>query len=230
MSTLAELRTRARQRADAVGNNFFTDAEINDYVNVGLGELHDLLVSKFEDYYVSSVSFSLVADQSTYSFSSISLSGFYKLLGVDAVQGSDTVRVKRFSFPDRNLYQSDSAIYSDKGYANYQYAIRGESVEFIPTPGSTDTIKLWYVPSYTKLSSDGATTSNSVELNWEEYAVLVAAIKMRQKEETSTGALERDLERITARIEEASRNRDVAEPFGITDEDTGTTYHSRWGF
>ena len=230
MSTLAELRTRARQRADAVGNNFFTDAEINDYVNIGLGELHDLLVNKFEDYYVSSVSFSLVADQTTYTFSAIGLSDFYKLLGVDAVQGGDTVRVKRFSFPDRNIFQSDVALHNSRGYADYEYAIRGETVEFIPTPTSTDTIKLYYIPSYTKLSSDSATVSNSIELNWEEYAVLVAAIKMRQKEETSTAALERDLERITARIEDAARNRDAAEPFGITDETSGILPYSRWGF
>ena len=230
MSTLAELRTRARQRADAVGNNFFTDAEINDYVNIGLGELHDLLVNKFEDYYVSSVSFSLVADQTTYTFSAIGLSDFYKLLGVDAVQGGDTVRVKRFSFPDRNIFQSAVALHNSRGYSDYEYAIRGETVEFIPTPTSTDTIKLYYIPSYTKLSSDSATVSNSIELNWEEYAVLVAAIKMRQKEETSTAALERDLERITARIEDAARNRDAAEPFGITDETSGILPYSRWGF
>ena len=229
MSTLSELRTRARRRADAVGNNFFADAEINDYINIGLGELHDLLVSKYEDYYVSSVSFTLTSGTSTYAFSAISLSDFYKLLGVDAVQGNDTVRVKKFNFADRNRYQADVSIYSSKGYADYEYAIRGESIEFIPEPTSADSIKIWYVPSCTKLTSDSATVSNSIELNWEEYAVLVAAIKMRQKEETSTAALERDLERITARIEEAARNRDAAEPFGITDETSGVMPYYRWG-
>jgi hypothetical protein len=67
-------------------------------------------------------------------------------------------------------------------------------------------------------------------LNWEEYAVLVAATKMLQKEETSTAALERDLDRITARIEDASRERDVGEPFGVTDETSGALPYSRWGF
>ena len=229
MSTLSELRTRARRRADAVGNDFFADAEVNDYINIGLGELHDLLVSKYEDYYVSSVSFTLTSGTSTYAFSAISLSDFYKLLGVDAVQGNDTVRIKRFNFADRNRYQAAVSVYSSKGYADYEYAIRGESIEFIPEPTSTDSIKIWYVPSCTKLTSDGATVSSSIELNWEEYAVLVAAIKMRQKEETSTAALERDLERITARIEEASRNRDTAEPFGITDETSGVAPYYRWG-
>ena len=44
---------------------------------------------------------------------------------------------------------------------------------------------------------------------------------MRQKEETSTKPLELEHDKITARIENAARNRDAGEPFGITDEDMG---------
>jgi len=108
MSTLLQLRTRARQRADAVGNNFFTDAEITDLINVGLGELHDMLVNTYEDYFVSSQTFSLVADQTTYTLASMSITALYKLLGLDVAQSGDTFRMKRFSFSDRNKYKSDS--------------------------------------------------------------------------------------------------------------------------
>lgn len=229
MSTLSDLRTRARQRADAVGNNFFSDSEIDVYINTGLGELHDLLVTKFEDYYVSNLSFPLEANKSTYNFSAIGLGNFYKLLGVDAVQGGDSIRVKRFSFPDRNRFQADVALYNSRGYAAYEYAIRGDALEFIPTPLSAETIKVWYVPQFTKLTEDTSSVDSRIMLNWEEYAVLVAATKMRQKEETSTAALEREIERVTARIEDASRERDVGEPFGITDDSVGVLSSSRWG-
>lgn len=222
MSTLAELRTRARRRADAVGNDFFPDAEVNDYINTGLGELHDLLVSKQEDYYVNTLSFSLVSGQSTYSFSSISLSSFYKLLAMDSKQGSDTFRVKRFDFPDRNRFQSDLAFHNSRGYSDYEYSIRGNSFEFIPNPSSADVVTIYYVPRFEKLSGDSSSVSSEIMLNWEEYAVVSAAIKMREKEETSTTSLEKSLDRVTARIEEAAKNRDSAEPFGITDETTGT--------
>ena len=226
MSTLAELRTRARRLADAVGNNFFTDAEINDYINSGLGELHDILVSKFEDYSVSSVSFSLVKDQASYTFSSISLNNFYKALGVDLIDGNDTVRVPRYSFQERNTYSENSSYYTRTGRKNLRYNINGTSITFMPIPEEVHTIKIWYVPHCTKLSSDGATVDNNLALNWEEYAVTLAALKMRQKEETSTTSLERELDRLTARIEEASRNRDAGEPMSITDEGMGLTVTS----
>jgi len=230
MSTLGELKTRARRKVDAVGNNFFTDEEVSDYINNGLAELYDILVMKYEDYFVSSVSFSLVSDQSTYEFSAISLENFYKLLGVDAIQGSDAVRVKRSQFSDRNIFKNDEGRYNHRGYANYEYAIRGNSIEFLPDPTATDTIKVYYIPQFTKLTNDSDPVDSRIMINWEEYAVIVAAIKMRHKEETSTTALERDLERVRALIEEAAGNRDAAEPMGITDELSGVLPYHRWGF
>ena len=221
MSNLSELRTRARRLADAVGNNFFSDAEVNDYINTGLAELHDILVLKFEDYYVNSATFSLVSGTKSYSLSSIGISDFYKLLGLDIAQGSDVIRIPRYSFQERNIFSSNSHIHTEKGYTNFRYNLNGTNITFVPEPNATDQITVWYVPSYTKLASDGATVSNLVALNWEEYAVVSAAIKMRMKEETSTSGLERELQRIENRIEEAARNRDAGEPMGITDENIG---------
>ena len=221
MSNLSELSTRARRLADAVGNNFFSDAEVNDYINTGLGELHDLLVTKFEDYYVSFVTFSLISGTSEYSLSSVGLNNLYKLLGVDLAQGSETVRVPRYSFQERNTFQSNQALYSDRGHTNHRYNLNGKNITFIPEPTSTDTAKVWYIPTYVKLVNDSDSVDGNIVSNWEDYAVISAAIKMRQKEETSVTSLEREHERITIRIEEAARNRDAGEPMGIVDEDSG---------
>ena len=175
---------------------FFSDGEINDYINTGLGELHDILVLKFEDYYASSVAFSLTSGTSSYTLSSINLNNLYKLLGVDIKQGSQTVRVPR-------------------------YSLTGNTLNFIPDPSSSDEVTVWYVPSYVKLINDSDQVDDRIASNWEDYAVYTAAIRMRQKEETSTTSIEREKEKIEARIEDAAANRDAGEPMGITDEDTG---------
>ena len=103
---------------------------------------------------------------------------------------------------------------------------------FTPKPAESYTIKLWYIPQFTKLSADDDSVDNNITSNWEDYAVTMAALKMRQKEETSTTSLERELERLTIRIEEASRNRDAGEPMSITDEGMGLTVtsseHNNW--
>ena len=223
MSTLSDLRTRARRLADAVGNDFFSDAEVDEYVNTGLGELHDILVTKFEDYYISSITFPLISGTSDYSLSSIGLNNMYKLMGLDITQGSETVRIPNYSFQERNLFASNKSLYSDRGYIVHRYNLNGNNITFIPEPNSTDTIKVWYIPTFVKLVNDSDTVDGNIASNWEDYAVTLAALKMREKEETSTTSLERELERMTLRIEDASRGRDAGEPMGVTDEDSGVS-------
>ena len=220
-TSLATLRTRARTRADAVGNNFFSDSEIDRYINVGLGELHDILVQKFEDYYVTSKEFSLVSGQTTYTFDDLGIGNFYKCLGVDATDSGETIRVRRFSFAERDRYVA-TAITGRGGYTDYQYQVRGDGIEFIPEPNSTSTIKFWYVPAFADLEEDDDEISSFIMSNWEEFAIVTAVYKMKEKEELSTTVIERELEAIRARIEEAAANRDAGEPDGITDELTGT--------
>ena len=183
--------------------------------------MHDILVLKFEDYYVNSATFSLVSGTKSYSLSSIGITDFYKLLGLDIAQGSDVIRIPRYSFQERNIFSSNSHIHTEKGFTNFRYNLNGTNIVFVPEPNATDQITVWYIPTYTKLTGDSSSTSGSIALNWEEYAVVSAAIKMRMKEETSTSGLERELQRIENRIEEAARNRDAGEPMGITDENIG---------
>ena len=181
-----------------------------------------MLVDKFEDYYVDSISFPLVSGQSAYSFDNIGLKNFYKLLGVDLVDGTDTVRLGRYAFQERNAYEAGDRLLSLGGYSTHMYTLKGREIEFIPEPNSTNTVKLWYVPTFVKLDGDDDSTDSRLAYNWEEYAVISACIKMLQKEETSTAPLERELARITDRIEEAARNRDAGESIGIIDIYTGT--------
>ena len=220
-TSLSTLRTRARTRADAVGNNFFSDSEIDGYLNVGLGELHDILVSKFEDYYVNSVEFSLVSGQTNYPFNSIDCNNFYKCLGVDATDSGETIRVRKFEFAERDRYVA-TAITGRGGYTDYQYQIRGDSIEFIPEPNNASAIKFWYIPSFKPLEDDDDEINLSIMSNWEEFAVITAVYKMKEKEELSTTVIERELEAIRQRIESAATNRDAGEPGGIVDELAGT--------
>jgi hypothetical protein len=51
--TFAQLKTRARRRADMEGSNFVTPEELGDFVNASCAELHDILVGAFQDYTLS---------------------------------------------------------------------------------------------------------------------------------------------------------------------------------
>ena len=220
-TSLATLRTRARTRADAVDNNFFSDAEVDRYINVGLGELHDILVSKFEDYYVSYVDFNIISGTKNYTFGSLGIDNFYKCLGVDVTDSGETVRMRSFSFPERDRFSS-TAITGRGGYADYQYQVRGDGIEIVPEPNTTSSIRLWYIPGFEDLVENDDEIRAFIMSNWEEYAVVTAVYKMKEKEELSTTAIERELKALRERIESAAANRDAGEPGGISDELEGT--------
>ena len=184
--TLVNMRNRARQRADQVDSTFVPDAELNTYLNTYLAELHDLLVGAYgEDYFTTSATFTTVSGQEVYNIvTDISVSDMYKLRGVDIfVTPSHPIALRKFNFLNRNrgIGPSDRIYSTDTRYR----LIQG-NIHLVPAPDSGRTAKLWYVPSFTKLSLD-ADTFDGIN-GWEEYAVLKAARRMLVKEESPDGS------------------------------------------
>tara|TARA_R110000823_G_scaffold46269_1_gene118657 strand:+ start:110 stop:778 length:669 start_codon:yes stop_codon:yes gene_type:complete len=211
-----------------VGSAFVSDAEIVDYINVAMSEVHDILVTKFEDYYVKDSSespksgdYALPADNP-----GALPTDFYKALGVDLTVGGLTYRLKPYSFQERNMYNSPGVVASMIG--NTMYHIQGNKIKFIPDPAISGTAKLHYVPEATYFSS-GTTTATvlsvapQVAKGYEEYVVIDAAIKCLQKEESDVQVLLIQKQQQLQRIEQAAGKRDAGESYAIGDVDVGTS-------
>ena len=139
-TTLAQLIVRVRQRADMVGSAFVSDAEVVDYINVAMAEIHDLLVTKYEDYYVSTTTYTLPGSNP-----GTLPATFYKALGVDLDAGGVSYRLKRYSFQDRNMYNSPGVVAAR--IADTRYNVQGNQIKFIPAPTISGTVTLHYVPA-----------------------------------------------------------------------------------
>ena len=222
-TTLQNLIDRVRQRADMEGSTFVTDAEVIGYINVAMAEIHDILVDRYEDYYVSSESFTLPADNP-----GTLPNAFYKALGVDFNAGGTTYRLRRFSFQERNVYNSPAMVAGR--VTNTLYAIQGAEIKFIPSPTVSGTATLYYVPEAQQFATSGSgfmdvtvvTTAPAVAFGYEEYVVVDAAIKCLQKEESDVQMLMVQKQQLKERIENAASNRDQGEPTAITDSRAGT--------
>lgn len=218
-TTLAQLITRVRQRADMVGSAFVSDAEIIDYVNVGMAEIHDLLVDKYEDYYVSTTTYTLPGGNP-----GTLPATFYKALGVDFDAGGVSYRMRRYTFQERNMYNSPSV--AAARIADTRYSIQGNQIKFIPSPTTSGTATLHYVPEAQRFSS-GSTSATIVSLapaianGYEEYVVVDAAIKCLMKEESDIQTHMIYKEQLRKRLESAAGNRDAGEHSRISDVNTG---------
>ena len=222
-TTLQNLVDRVRQRADMEGSTFVTDVEVIGYINVAMSEVHDILVSRYEDYYVSSEPYTLPASNP-----GTLPATFYKALGVDFDSGGTTYRLRRFSFQERNKLNSPSMVAGR--IADTLYAIQGAEIKFIPAPTVSGTATLWYVPEAQQFDSSGSgfmsvtivTKAPAVAFGYEEYVVVDAAIKCLQKEESDVQILLVQKQQLKERIENAASNRDQGEPARITDSRAGT--------
>jgi hypothetical protein len=210
--TLSELRQQSRRRADQENSQFVSDAELNQYINNSIAELHDILCEAYgSEYYVQSVESSIVANQDDYDLPS----DFYELKGVDLRVNNDAwLTIRRFMFNERNR-DSDFNVWDFAGVSNVRYRIVGNKLKFSPMPDRNATYRLWYVPVATKLEAD---TDTLDDMNaYSEYVIVDAAIKMMQKEESDVSILMAQKQALEKRIRDKSQNRDAGQAQIISD-------------
>lgn len=210
--TLAQLRTLARQRADMENSTFVSDSEFNNYINDSYGELYDLLVASFEDYYLKApVTFTLTSPTNTYALPS----DFYKLRGLDfQLSSGDWTTVTLFNFAERNVKSRLLSRYS-YGQKNVSYRVMGQYLRIEPADECSGTYQLWYIPRYTRMTSDSDTLGDV--LDFSEYVIVDAAIKALVKEESDISALLAIKGQLHERVITMAKSRVADKPERVAD-------------
>jgi hypothetical protein len=220
--TLAQLRTLAKQESDMENSTFISESEWNNYINQSYFELYDLLCQKYgDDYFSNNITFTTDGTSQLYPLPNGTLysaaAAFYKLLGVDlalSTSNDSFVTIRRFNMSDRNRYAVPN-FQSFYGVTNLRYRLNGNNLWLTPIPAAGQTIQLWYVPRLTPLSSDSDTCDGIS--GWNEYIIVDAAIKAKDKEESDVSVLGQRKLMLIQRIESAAENRDAANPMTVSD-------------
>ena len=215
VATLSELRTLAKQYADMVNSNFVTDSEWNSYINLAYFELYDILVQKYGDDYFVASPYSFTTDGSTQLYTLPS--DLYKFLGLDLQLGGTAdsfVTIRPFMFGERNRYATPN-FQSFYGITNLRYRLAGGKLFLTPIPAANQTLRIWYIPRLTELSSDSSTVDGVS--GWQEYIVLDAAEKALRKQELDVSVFLVQKQALIQRIEAAAEGRDAGNPQTITD-------------
>ena len=217
------LMTQVRQRADMEGSTFVSDTEIRVFLNEALAELHDIMILSFEDYYVNTTTYTL-PDTNPGTLPT----DFYKVLGVDYETGGVTYSVRRYSFAERNMYNSNAGIVNGN-IAALRYNVRDDKIHFIPSNAPGGTVTLHYIPECQQFRTGGeddAATINSknksVAIGYQSYLVVAAAIKCLMKEESDVRMLLAEKADIQRRIEAAAPRKDPGQAHKIVDVTVGT--------
>lgn len=210
--TLQYLRDQSRAAADQQNSGFVGSNELDDLINSACQELYDILVSRFEDYYLEDpVSFTITSPATTTALPD----DFYKLRGVDLQNaGGQWAPLKPFMFEERNLLENP-IIYTPTGLAQGMYRVRKNKLQVLGTGDSPIVGRLWYIPAFTRLVA-AADEFDGVN-GWERYVIVTVAIAMKGKEESDTSTLEAEKLRLFDRINNLANNRDEGNPQRVQD-------------
>lgn len=210
-TTLSELRDLVLQRCDMVNSNFVSEAELNAWINQAGDCLFDLIVSRYEDYYTTSFTFTIAGGQDGYTIPD----AVYKLRGLDYQLGGDWVTLHTFTFEDRNRgnRQINRALL---GLTNIKYRMVGNRIMIIPADQAPGTYQAWYIPDFQPLIADNQGLPIEHE-RWKEYIIADAAIKCLLKEESDPSGLMAEKAEMEKRILNMAQNRDAGSPERVQD-------------
>lgn len=206
--TLAEMRGAVRTRGDYENSDVFPDTLLTEWVNDALAEVYDLLVQTWEDYYTAEA-----ALVTTIGNAAVALpTTFYKLLGVDWLNGGEYEALPSHRLRERNRYGATTG-------RPQSYRIQGAELRLQPVPDAVYTLRLLVIPSCPKLAAAGDLWDG---VNGYEALVIEKVLLLCDaREERPLGDRVARIQQLEARVRSAANARDAGEPyyFGGRDED-----------
>lgn len=186
-TTLKEIRDRALDYADMTDSGFAVTARVNDYINAGLSELHDILVNSDNEFYHKSANITLVSGTELY----------------DLPDDATKINKVWYVNSDRRFKLENYHLDEVSGYRN--------------SPIVAGTLELWYVPEFAKLKLDDQEVSTALHPGWEDFVALFAASRLLMREESDASAIVQEREIQRARIINAATPRDIGTAHQIGD-------------
>lgn len=229
--TIGELKTRIRDRADAVGDTtWVTDAELGRYIDAGYTELVDLLLKADIHLFEVTSDITTTGLTDTYDLPA----DHYKLLGVDykwSTSPEKYVSVPVVTFGERNRYTS---LFVSTLYGAYAagYRVIGSQVKFYPIPPASQVYRLLYVPCAAEISTLADNTAIDGISGYDELLVISAAILMATKEGNAEGVsiLKAARAEMIDRIASTAIDRSPVQSMAVDDEDSGFGLDRRYPY
>jgi hypothetical protein len=248
--TLYDLRVKAREYANMERSGFVNDSEFNKYINDGLKEYYDLLISTYGDeYFEATKTFTVSAGKQEYNFADdVGAPFFYKMITLAVVVNTN------YFYPIKKLDTFE------KAYRNFTNPYTGKmQLRYVPLCPTITEIwevdKLYrrsevvsYLGDFYKSNSEHSSptfiggdftiivggnfvTEFNFENGWDKYVTLNASIDALDKEESyeQSATLGKKLAKIGKRID-ILKTRDLGQPQSIIDIQARASVYGELGY
>lgn len=229
----AELEQRVRERADMVGSEFVTGAEIRRYLEAAWQEFYSILVASGEDLFVrratltpsagdmlgtEDLDFISTEDGDLIAIGNagalrtyVNLPTSFKALRL--VRHTDGFRLRKATLNDYELLQNANLPGKPQFY-RLEIDPRNDYVrmELLPTMDVSYELELFYVPQIALDEFLSTSDVGRIVRGWDEYLVITASAKCLSKEESDIANLMKERELLVERIKIDMVPVDKSEP------------------
>ena len=223
--TRAEIRTRAEKYARlpaCTTATMVTLVEADDWINVAIAELWELLMNAGLGYYaISQEPYTTTGSSGTLALPAT----FGRAVDFGHYDATVGLRPIPRITPEEAPYYSLTA---DKAEA---WFFTGTNIEIVPVPAANHTYVLRYYAAPATIATGAGGDSTAIEgvSGWEDFIARRVAIDMIDKGQGDASVQIQMLERITARIEAERIHRKQSSPAGrIKDTDCSTRRRYPW--
>lgn len=166
---LWELRDLARELTDTQDDPYISDSHLNKFINIGYKHVYNRVVEASEDFSLTSTTFSTSVNTSVYALPS----DMKQIRRIERAEGSTRINIE--------IIPADLNDIRDSSYPT-RYIIQGNNIQLTPTPQGGETIRIYYVPTVTELSS--STDTPIIPSDHHEIVSYYAAMQIKVKEES----------------------------------------------
>lgn len=221
-STINTLITSCRRRLNLVNTNTISNAEIQEFLYDSLASLHELLTSRWRDYFVKKFIVSFGVNQEEYPLPADFRACTAVFLTYNQTGGLLPGQRQQLTQFNMNEFSTWPPGYFISNPWPVMYRIMGAtdkggtSIFFTPVPSTaaTNACEVWYVPQWNPPPTPDTTISMVLPNGWEMWVIwdtcLGIAARMRQMEFYEMFAKERD--KAEQRLVAAASIRDETAP------------------
>lgn len=209
------IRTAIRSQLDAEGRTArarHDESAVDDAAARGIAALHRLFrIKGGSDRFLSTTTVSLVAGTESYSLPAT----FGHVVLVELSANGAKRYLASYDHADHPELTSPDSITTGIPVG---YKITGSTIAFAPTPGSSQTVTLWYVPTVAQPAGDPDLAVETVA-RFDDYAVLYAVGWLARKDKAwdLSQSCEQGMAAVARDLEWFMRHRDANSPNRVRD-------------
>lgn len=214
---VADLITEVRDNISEFTAEYFTDDRILRWINRAYQDVYNQLASLSQNHFVSTTTFSLIADQQEYSLPS----DFKRSTQVARItDAGGTTLETPYNLEKINIHDRFSSPYVRAGrWTPSFFYISGSKIGFVNIPATTESagsIKMWYIQQPAILTSGG---THSLLYEYSNLIILLASYYALRAEKETGESFFRDYKDALLLLKHEQATRDSSWPDQIRHTD-----------